>query len=103
MVNIFSKEQLFNITLTVGESVVKVNGSQLIKGTSSQCMTKIRTIVKNISYWMDRDKTIKFVIETIDSSPQIAEDKSYFINQIKLLGTSCNCRFTISSGIHCIG
>lgn len=104
MINIFSKQQIINITIVVGQCVVDVNGTRLMSGTANQCMSKLRSMLSN--YYSDSfysNSVIKININTEAISAEVADDKSYFLNQIKLLSTSCKCRFEINSGIHYIG
>lgn len=103
MINIFSKEQIISIKLVVGQCIVYVNGTLLMTGTSNQCMSKIRSTIMNTSYSLHNDSTIKFIIDSEVISAETADERSYFINQIKLLSTSCKCKFLIKAGIHFIG
>lgn len=103
MINIFSKEQIINIKLVLGQCIVYINGIMLITGTSNQCMSKIRSVIKNTSYSLQNDNIIKFNIESEIISAETANDRSYFINQIRLLSTCCKCNIEIKAGIHYIG
>ena len=70
MINIFSKEQIINIKLVLGQCVVYINGIMLITGTSNHCMSKIRSVIKNTSYSLQNDNIIKFNID-----PSLADEK----------------------------
>lgn len=106
MINPFSSEVVCKVTLINGQCDVLLNGSLLISGTSNQCMSKIRNTIMNSSYRTISENSIKFIIDSkITSpqiSPQIADDKNYFVNQLRLLATSCKCKFKIQAGIHFI-
>lgn len=102
MINIFSKEQIINIKLVLGESIVYVNGTKLITGTSSQCMSKIRSIITQTSYSLQNDNLIRFIIESEVISAETVNDRSFFINQIRLLSTCCKCKIDLKAGIHYI-
>ena len=101
MINIFSNKQIIDIKFTTGECVVYVNGARLISGTAYQCMSKIRLMIERSNLFYN-DGVIKFNIDCEIISPAVANDKSNFINQLKLLSTSCKYHFEIKEGINLI-
>lgn len=102
MINPFSSEVVCKVTLINGQCDVLLNGSLLISGTSNQCMSKIRNTIMNSSYRTISENSIKFIIDSKNTSQEIADDKNYFVNQLRLLATSCKCKFKIQAGIHFI-
>lgn len=102
MINPFSSEVVCKVTLINGQCDVLLNGSLLISGTSNQCMSKIRNTIMNSSYRTISENSIKFIIDSKNTSQEIADDINYFVNQLRLLATSCKCKFKIQAGIHFI-
>lgn len=93
------------ITLSENNCSVVINHQSPKTGTTNDAIAEVRKFLVNNASYLTSNKIVQISIEVNDrkgNTMQISTDRSYLVNHLRVLASSCKCQLDIQAGIHFI-